>query len=68
MCAEPERVFSGSKHTISDEIASLKPDTSEALECCKSMLRTEVFTDTAINAAMARELEEISTELEEGEA
>ena len=30
--------------------------------------RTRVFTDTVINAAMARELEEIPSELEEEEA
>lgn len=45
MSAEPERVFSGAKGTISDERASLKPDTIEALECCKSMLRAGVFKE-----------------------
>lgn len=65
MSAEPERVFSGAKHTISHEIASLKPDTIEALECCKSMLRIEAFADVKINAAMAMELEEILAELKE---
>ena len=51
--------FSGVKHTISDERASLKPDTIEALECCKSMLRAGVFTDGDIRTAIARELEDI---------
>ena len=59
MSAEPERVFSGAKRTISDERASLKPDTIEALECCKSMLRAGVFTDGDIRTAIARELEDI---------
>ena len=59
MSSEPERVFSGAKHTISDERASLKPNTIEALECSKSMLRAGIFTDTEISAAIARELEEI---------
>ena len=62
MSAEPERVFSGAKHTISHERALLEPTTIEALECCKSMLRIGAFTDVEINAAMAMELEEIPTE------
>ena len=60
MSAEPERVFSGAKHTILYERASLKPDTIKAFECCKSMLRIKAFTDVEINAAM--ELEEIPAE------
>ena len=34
--AEPERVFSGGKHTISDQRNSLKSETIELLECLKS--------------------------------
>ena len=59
MSVEPERVFSGAKHTISDKRASLKPDTIEALKCCKSMLRARVFTDGDISTAMSREQENI---------
>ena len=59
MYSNPEQVFSGAKHTISDERASLKPYTIEALECCKTMLRARVFTDSEISAAMARELDEV---------
>ena len=65
MSAEPERVYSRAKHTILHERASLKPDTVEALVCCKSMLRRGAFTDVEINAAMAMELEEIPAELEQ---
>lgn len=36
MSSEAERVFSGAKHTISDERSSLHIDTIEALECLKS--------------------------------
>ena len=36
MSSEAERVFSGTKHTISDERASLHMTTIEALECLKS--------------------------------
>lgn len=34
--AEPERVFSEAKRTISDQRASLKAETIELLECLKS--------------------------------
>ena len=33
MSAEPERVFSGAKRTISDSRGSLKSETIEVLEC-----------------------------------
>jgi len=35
MSSKPERIFSSTKHIISDERASLKVDTMEALECVK---------------------------------
>ena len=65
MSSEPERVFSGAKHTISDARASLKADTIEALECCKSVFRAGLFTDVEVNAMMTRMEEE---ELEQMEA
>ena len=43
--AELERVFSGSKHIISDQRNSLKSKTIELLECLKSWFRLEVFTE-----------------------
>ena len=39
MSFEAEHVFSGTKHTISDERASLHMTTIEALECLKSWFR-----------------------------
>ena len=59
MSSEPERIFSGSKHTISDERGSLKPDTIEALEICKCLMRIGVFTNTDITAALHSEMEDL---------
>ena len=39
MSAEPERLFSGAKLTISDQRASLQAQTIEATECLKSWFR-----------------------------
>ena len=50
MSAEPERVFSGSKHTISDQRNSLKSNTVELLECLKSWFRLGVFTEQHLHA------------------
>lgn len=50
MSAEPERVFSGSKHTISDQRNSLKSKTIELLECLKSWFRLGVFTEQDLHA------------------
>ena len=44
MSAEPERVFSGAKRTVSDSRGSLKGETIELLECLKSWFRLGVFT------------------------
>ena len=44
MSAEPERVFSGAKRTISDSRGSLKSETIEVLECLKSWFRLGIFT------------------------
>ena len=41
MSAEPERLFSGAKLTISDQRASLQAQTIEATECLKSWCRSE---------------------------
>ena len=50
MSAEPERVFSGTKHTISDQRNSLKSETIELLECLKSWFRLGVFTEQDLHA------------------
>ena len=50
MAAEPERVFSGAKHTISDQRNSLKSVTIELLECLKSWFRLGVFTEQDLHA------------------
>src|SRR6266536_4158053 len=45
MSADPERLFSGAKITISDRRNRLGIYTVEALECLKSWLKIEVFLD-----------------------
>ena len=50
MSAEPERVFSGAKYTISDQRNSLKSETIELLKCLKSWFRLGVFTEQDLYA------------------
>lgn len=57
MSSEPERVFSSTKHIISDERASLKADTVEALECVKHWMQAGIYTDEDLNAVMAAAME-----------
>ena len=45
MSADPERLFSGAKITISDRRNRLGIYTIEALECLKSWLRIQVILD-----------------------
>ena len=42
--SKAEREYLGAKHTITDERSSLHVDTIEALECLKSRLEAEIFT------------------------
>jgi len=58
MSSEPERIFSSTKHIISDERASLKADTVEALECVKHWMQAGIYTDEDLNAVMAAEVQE----------
>ena len=53
MSSEPERVFSGAKHTISDQRNRLKADTIERLECLKSWFRLGIFTKADLHTAAA---------------
>ena len=50
MSAEPERVFSGAKHTVSAQRHSLKSETIELLECLKSWFRLGIFTEEDLHA------------------
>jgi len=45
MSSEPERVFLGAKHTISEQRWSLEIETIELLECLKLWFRIGVFTE-----------------------
>ncbi len=61
MSSEPERVFSGAKHTISEQRASLKSTTIELLECLKSWFRIGIFTEQDLHAIIDT-MEEGATE------
>ena len=58
MAAQPERVFSGIKHTVSDQRNSLKSTTIELLECLKSWFRLGVFTEQDLHAIVGNLNEE----------
>jgi hypothetical protein len=45
MSADPERLFSGAKITVSDRRNRLEIYTLEALECLKSWLKISTFSD-----------------------
>ncbi len=55
--SEPERVFSGVKHTITDQRISLKSETIELLECLKLWFRINIFTEEDLYAIIAAEQE-----------
>ncbi len=61
MSSEPERVFSGAKHTITEQRMSLKIDTIELLECLKSWFRIEVFTEEDLHEIVATEQEVVDS-------
>ena len=58
MSAEPKRIFSGAKRTISDSRGSLKSETIKLLECLKSWFRLGIF--------MKEDLHVIVSNMEEG--
>ncbi len=53
MLSEAERVFSGTKHTISDECSSLNMTTIEVLECLKFWFRAGLFTNDELSPTIA---------------
>ncbi len=53
MSSEAERVFSDTKHTKSDERASLHMTTIEALEFLKSRFRAGLFTNEELSQTIA---------------
>ena len=50
MSAEPQRVFSDTKHTFSDQRNSLKSETIKLLKCLKSWFRLGVFIEEDLHA------------------
>jgi len=53
MLSELERVFSSTKHILSDERARLKFHTIEALECVKHWMRQGLYTNANLTVVMA---------------
>ena len=53
MSAEPERVFSGAKRTVSDSRGRLQSETIDILKCLKSWFRLGVFTKEALHAIVS---------------
>ena len=53
MSSEPERVFSGAKHTITDQRNSLKGETIELLECLKSWFHMGIFVEKDLHTILA---------------
>ena len=68
MSTEAERIFSGSKLTISDQRSRLGDDIIEALECLKSWAREEVIfgagTEVGQVGEMLEELEQRALDME----
>ena len=58
MSAEPERVFSDVKHTVSDQRNSLKSTTIELLKCLKSWFRLGIFTEQDLHVIVGKLNEE----------
>ena len=54
MSPELERLFSGAKHTISDQRMRLKIETIELLECLKSWFSIELFTEQELHEMIAQ--------------
>ena len=53
MSSEPERVFSSTKHLISDKRASLGPEAIEWLECVKHWMKADLYTNEDVATLMA---------------
>ncbi len=59
MSSEPERVFSGAKHTLDEQRISCSVETIELLECLKSWFRLGIFTEADLHAIIAAEQHEM---------
>ena len=55
MSSEPERLFSGAKHTISDRRMQLKIESIELLECLKTWFRIGLFIEQELHEMIAQE-------------
>lgn len=59
MSSEPERVFSGTKNTISNNRASLNMESIQATQCLKSWFRSGLFIKPEFGLAIRAEVEEL---------
>lgn len=55
MSSEPERVFSGAKHTLTEQRMRCSIETIELLECLKSWFRLGIFTEEDLHVIVAAE-------------
>ena len=55
MSSEPERVFSGVKHTLSEQRMRCNIETIELLECLKSWFRLGIYTENDLHQIVAAE-------------
>ena len=53
MSAEPERLFSAAKHTVSLQRNNLRSETIELLVCLKSWFWLGIFTEEDLHAIVA---------------
>ena len=56
MSSEPERVFSGAKHTLTEQRMRCNIETIQLLECLKSWFRLGIFTESDLHNIIAAEL------------
>ena len=57
MSSEPERVFSGAKHTLTEQRMRCNIETIQLLECLKSWFRIGIYTEEDLHRVIAEELE-----------
>ena len=56
MSSEPERVFSGAKHTLTEQRIRCNIETIQLLEYLKSWFRLGIYTEEDLHTIIATEL------------
>lgn len=67
MSSEPERVFSGAKHTLTEQRMRCSIITIELLECLKSWFRLGIFVEKDLHVIIATE-QAMQAEIDQSEA